>query len=75
MSENAGEHVQLAADPGLDRYVIHLARVLISTMMPSCELRAFVEDNDFTRIHSFIGDDGLMSPEFAVRLCEFEIGY
>ena len=25
VSEDAGEHVQLVADPGLDRYVVHLA--------------------------------------------------
>ena len=59
MSENAGEHVQLVADSGPDRYVIHLAVRLELGEDALLRATAFVECNDLARAHPLIGDDDL----------------
>ena len=63
MSENAGEHVQLVADSGLDRYVIHLAMRLELGEDALLRVTAFVECNDLARAHPLIGIGGRASIE------------
>ena len=59
VSNNAGEHVQLVADPGLDGYVVHLTMRLELGEDTLLRTAAFVEGNDLARVHSFVGDDDL----------------
>ena len=69
VSNKAGEHLQLVADPGLDRDVIHLAMRLEFGEDTLLRTAAFVDGDDPARAYSFVGEDDL---EFAPVFCGLE---
>ena len=59
VGKDAGEHVELVADPCPDRYVIHLAVRLEFGEDALLRPATFMEGNDVARVRPLVGDNGL----------------